>query len=94
VVDRSIAHKHRMLRKVRQLFDRFAGACILALSHLIESFAQVANDMELIEQNGALRCMSIGGVAKWLHMPITASLLLAKPLITLGHTRFKATVAA
>jgi hypothetical protein len=39
-------------------------ARILALSHLIEGVAQVANDVELVEQDRSLRCMRIGSVAK------------------------------
>src|SRR6266481_3996141 len=37
---------------------------ILALSHLIEGFAQVANDVELVEQDRGLRGVGVGGVAK------------------------------
>jgi hypothetical protein len=74
-------------------------ACILALAHLIEGVAQVANDMELVEQDGSLWCMSNGSVAKRLpHVhhgePYAPALLVAKLLITLGHTRFRAIVGA
>ena len=73
-------------------------ARVLALSHLIESFAQVANDVELVEQDCGLRGVGIGGVAKrfpHVHHGEADSLafLLAKPLITLSHAGFRAIAA-
>src|SRR5260370_33976165 len=63
---------------------------ILALSHLIEGFAQVANDVELVEQDRGLRGVGVGGVAKRLPHghhgePDARALLFAKPLIALRH---------
>src|SRR5947207_15775259 len=74
-------------------------ARVLALSHLIESLAQVTNDVELVEQDRRLRRVRIGGVAKRLpHVhhgePEALALLLAKPLITLGHAGFRPITAA
>ena len=37
---------------------------VFALAHLVERVVQLAHHMELIEQNGSLRCAVVGGIAE------------------------------
>jgi hypothetical protein len=46
---------------------------ILAFSHLVQSLAEMAHYVELVEQDAGLRGVAAGGVAKGFHMSITAS---------------------
>src|SRR5271157_597899 len=71
---------------------------ILLLAHMIERLAQMAHDVELVEQDRGLRRRRGGGVAKRLphvhHGKADAPALRAKPLIKLGQAGFRAVPAA
>jgi len=63
---------------------------VLALSDLVEGFAQMTQDMELVEQNGRLRSMALGGVAeRFPHVHNrdldTAGFPLSEPLVEGSH---------
>ena len=72
---------------------------VLALAHLVERLAQVAHDVELVEQDRRLRRVRRGRVAKRLphvhHRQANAlGLLRAQPVVELRHARLRAVLAA
>src|SRR5665811_487208 len=72
---------------------------ILALANRIQGFAQMADDMELIEQNRRLRRMRIRRQSKRLphvhdRQANARTLLLAEPGVELAHARLRPVLAA
>ncbi len=76
-----------------------AEAGILGFAYLVERLAQVAHDVELVEQNRRLRRSIVRRVAKRLphvhHRQADArGFPLAKPVVELPHARFRTVLAA
>jgi len=81
---------------VAPLFARESG--VLALAYLIQRLAQVAHDVELVEQDGRLRRLLPGRITKGLphvhHRQANApALLVSEPGIELRHARLRAVLA-
>src|SRR5258705_7916276 len=73
--------------------------CVLALADRIQGFAQMAHDVELVEQNRGLRCMHLRRQAERLrhvhHSKAKARALpRAKPGVEGAHARLRAVLAA
>ena len=71
---------------------------VLGLAHLVERFAQVAHDVELVEQDRRLRRTCRGDVAKRLphvhhRQANAAGLLRAQPVVEQRHARLRAVLA-
>src|SRR5271167_2112610 len=72
---------------------------VLALSHLVQSLAEMAHDVELVEQNAGLRSVPAGGVAKGLphvhhRQPHALAFRGSQPLVEEIHARFGAVPTA